>query len=101
MKKAIIIISVILVVGGIVAYYLFSANKYKPPVWKTAVADTGNISVTVTATGSLNAVTTVQVGAQVSGIISKILVDFDSVVKKGQIIALLDTTLLYATMRDA
>ena len=101
MKKVIIIISVILVVGGIVAYYLFSANKYKPPVWKTAVADTGNISVTVTATGSLNAVTTVQVGAQVSGIISKILVDFDSVVKKGQIVALLDTTLLYATMRDA
>ncbi len=101
MKKAIIIISVILVVGGVVAYFVISSNKYKPPVWKTARVDTGNISINVTATGSLNAVTTVQVGAQVSGIVSKLYADFNSVVKKGQIVAQLDTTLLYASMRDA
>ncbi len=101
MKKAIIIISVTLLILGIVTYYLFSANKYKVPEWKTAKIENGSVSVNITATGSLNAVTTVQVGAQVSGIVAKLFVDFDSVVKKGQLIALLDTTLLYATVRDA
>ncbi len=101
MKKTIIIISVILVVGAIVAYYFNAKSKYTVPEWKTTKVDTGSISVKVTATGSLNAVTTVQIGAQVSGIVAKLFVDFDSVVKKGQVIALLDTTLLYATMRDA
>ena len=101
MKKAIIIISVILVIGGGVTWYFISANKYKPPVWKTAKIDTGNVSVNITATGSLNAVTTVQVGAQVSGIVSKLFADFNTVVKKGQIVATLDTTLLFASMRDA
>ncbi len=100
-KKIIIIISVILVVGGASIFYLVSSNKYKVPEWKTANIDTGAISINVTATGSLNAVTTVQVGAQVSGIVSKMFVDFNSVVKKGQIIATLDTTLLYSSMRDA
>ncbi len=101
MKKAIIIISIILVVAGATTWYFVSRNKDKTPVWKTAIIDTGNISVNVTATGSLNAVTTVQVGAQVSGIVSKLYVDFNSVVKKGQVIAKLDTTLLYSNMRDA
>ena len=101
MKKTIIIVSIILIVAGVVGYYFYTTNKYKPPVWKTAKVERGNIVINITATGSLNAVTTVQVGAQVSGIIAKIYVDFDSVVKKGQIVARLDTTLLYANMRDA
>ena len=101
MKKTIIIISVIAVVGVVVAYYFNAKSKYTIPEWKTTKVDTGSISVKVTATGSLNAVTTVQIGAQVSGIVAKLFVDFDSVVRKGQVIALLDTTLLYATMRDA
>jgi len=101
MKKIIIIISIIIVALGGVAYYFFAKNKYKPPEWKTGRIETGNVSVNVTATGSLNAVTTVQVGAQVSGIVAKILVDFDSVVKKNQVVAILDTVLLYAAMQDA
>ena len=101
MKKIIIVIAVIAIAGGATGYYFYRENKYTPPIWKTTKIERGNLSVNITATGSLNAVTTVQVGAQVSGIISKILVDFDSVVKKGQVIALLDTTLLYASMRDA
>lgn len=101
MKKTIIIISVILVAAGAVTFYFISANKYKVPAWKTVTIDSGNVSINVTATGSLNAVTTVQVGAQVSGIVSKLFVDFNSVVTKGQVIAKLDTTLLYSSMRDA
>ncbi len=96
MKKAFIIGSVVLVLGGLLTWVLVSRNKYEVPVWKTVKVDTGNVAVIVTATGTLNPVTTVQVGAQVSGIITKLFVDFDSVVKKGQVIALLDTTLLNA-----
>ncbi len=101
MKKAIIIVLSILVVGGLTTWFFVSRKGENAPVWKTAVVDTGNISVNITATGSLNAVTTVQVGAQVSGIVAKLFVDFNSVVTKGQVIALLDTTLLYSSMRDA
>jgi len=101
MKKAIVIISVLLIIGGISGYYFLSTHKYKAPVWKTAKVDTGSIVVVVTATGAINPVTTVQVGAQVSGIVTKLYVDYDSVVKKNQVIALLDTTLLYPTMLNA
>ena len=101
MKKVIIIILVILVAAGITTWVLVRRNEYKPPVWKTARVEKGSVTVNVTSTGSLSAVTTVQVGAQVSGIVAKMFVDFDSVVKKGQLIAILDTTLLYASMKDA
>ena len=101
MKKAIIVISVVLLIAGGATYYFFSINKYKEPIWKIAKIEAGSVSVNITATGSLNAVTTVQVGAQVSGIVAKLFVDFNSEVKKGQIIAQLDTTLLYAIVRDA
>ena len=54
--------------------------------------DRGDITMTVTATGTLSAVTTVQVGSQVSGVISRLYVDFNSRVKKGQLLAELDPT---------
>ena len=100
MKKTIIVISLILI-AGIAIWFFVTRDKYKMPEWKTAIIDTGDVSVNITATGALNAVTTVQVGAQVSGIVSKLYADFNSVVTKGQVVALLDTTLLYAAMSDA
>jgi HlyD family secretion protein len=69
--------------------------------WITSPAQRGDVRVTVTATGTLKAVTTVEVGTQVSGTIAALYVDFNSKVKKGQIIARLDTTLLYASLQDA
>ncbi len=101
MKKAIIIISILLVGGAIAAWYYTSQRKGNTITWKTTTIDTGNVSVNVTATGALNAVTTVQVGAQVSGKVSMLFADFNSVVRKGQVIAMLDTTLLHSAMRDA
>ncbi len=98
MKKIIIITVISIIVAGAVAYYIFSKNKKTAPVWKTAKVEKGSIIVTVTATGTLNPDTTVQVGAQVSGIVSQIYVDFDSTVRKGQLIARLDTTLEHATL---
>jgi HlyD family secretion protein len=60
--------------------------------YQTAKIDRGNVTMTVTATGTLSAVTTVQVGSQVSGVISRLYADFNSHVKKGQLLAELDPT---------
>ena len=95
MKKIVVIVSIALVAAGLGVYYYMSKEKYKVPVWKVSKIDTGSVVVIVTATGAINPVTTVQVGAQVSGIVTKLYVDFDSVVRKNQVIAKLDTTLLY------
>jgi HlyD family secretion protein len=64
----------------------------KDEQYKTEKADRGDITQTVTATGTLSAVTTVQVGSQVSGVISRLYADFNSRVKKGQLLAELDPT---------
>lgn len=60
-----------------------------------------NLEATVSATGTLNAVTTVQVGTQVSGLVTEIHTDFNQRVKKGQLLARIDPTLLEQTVRDA
>ncbi|MDD5674751.1 MAG: efflux RND transporter periplasmic adaptor subunit, partial [Chitinivibrionales bacterium] len=69
--------------------------------WRTAPVEKGDIKVEVTASGTVNPHSLVQVGTQVSGTISKIFVDFNSRVKKNQLIAVLDTTFLYAAVEDA
>jgi HlyD family secretion protein len=103
MKKKIIIISisVVLVGAGIFYYYYYSKNKATVYYWRTVPVERGDVNVLVTATGSMAADTSVDVGVQVSGIIAKIKVDFNDVVKKGQVIAVLDTTLYYAAKIDA
>jgi len=68
---------------------------------RTATIERGNISVTVTATGTLNPLNSVQVGSQISGTIAELHADFNSRVRKGQLIALIDTTFLAASVRDA
>jgi HlyD family secretion protein len=80
---------VVLGIGG--AYYLARA-KSDVPKYRATPVDSGTVVSTVTATGTLSAVTTVAVGSQVSGIISKLYVDFNSHVKKGQLLAELDPT---------
>jgi len=82
--------TVVVIVGG-GAYYLARA-KSDVPKYHSVAADSGTVTATVTATGTLSAVTTVAVGSQVSGIISKLYVDFNSHVKKGQLLAELDPT---------
>lgn len=102
MKKTYWIIIALVVVAGVVAVWMFfGRNKTSAPEYRTARVEKGDIRVTVRASGTLQAVTTVQVGTQVSGIIKKIYVDFNSVVKEGQVIAVLDTTLLAQAVEDA
>lgn len=64
----------------------------KDEQYKTEEVDRGTVTMTVTATGTLSAVTTVQVGSQVSGVIARLYADFNSQVKKGQLLAELDPT---------
>ena len=74
------------------AVILVRRGRSKPEKYRTVAVSRGDITMTVSATGAISAVTTVQVGSQVSGIISKLYADFNSRVKKGQLLAELDPT---------
>lgn len=100
MKKIIIAVLIIFALGAS-GWFLFSRNKKETVSWRTVEIERGDVTALVTATGSINALTTVQVGTQVSGTIATLLVDYNSVVKKGQVIAILDTTFLVASRDDA
>ena len=87
---------------GIIAYLLLSGGKKEQKVeFETAQVVKGNIQTTITATGTIEPVTSVTVGTQVSGIVSKLYVDYNSVVKKGQVIAELDKTNLTSELKTA
>ena len=81
-------------------YYWTSSKKVDKITYRWDKVDRGNVSISVTATGTLNAVTTVQVGSQVSGTIAKLYADFNSVVKEGALLAQLDPTFLQATVNE-
>ena len=81
----------ILVVSGVFA--AFRLGKKTDPDYFTARVEKGDIRQVIEATGTINPVTSVQVGSQVSGMISKLYVDFNSKVKKGQVIAEIDPQL--------
>jgi HlyD family secretion protein len=87
-KKALIVVALLLVVGaGLFLGFRGTGNGQK---FKTVRVSTGNVRATVTATGTLNAVITVLVGTQVSGMVKKLHADFNSPVKAGQVIAEID-----------
>jgi len=99
MKNKKLWIAVAVIAVAIVAYLLMSGGKKEEKVeFETAKVDQGNIQTTITATGTIEPVTSVTVGTQVSGIVSKLYVDYNSVVKKGQIIAELDKTNLISEL---
>ncbi len=104
MKKVLKLLIFIVILGAIafgVKTFFFSDDTVKEATLVTATAATGSISTTISATGTLEPVDKVEVGTQVSGDISKIYVDFNSKVKKGQVIAELDKSKLKATLTQA
>lgn len=101
MKSKSIIYTLLVLAVGAAVYYIFFNDQNKQLSFQTAKADKGDLRLTVTATGKLSPITTVQVGTQVSGTVASILVDFNSVVKKGQVIAEIDRTYLLASVEDA
>jgi HlyD family secretion protein len=86
---------------GVAVLAAFVVTRPKPAQYTTAKVLKGNLSDEVQATGTINAVTTVQVGSQVSGTISEIGADFNSRVKKGQIIARIDPSLFQGALLQA
>ena len=89
------------IVTGIVLLAAFSFGRGSTPQYFAAKVARGDIRDLVQATGTINAVTTVQVGSQVSGTISKLYVDFNSHVKKGQVIAEIDPSLFKGALLQA
>jgi HlyD family secretion protein len=97
--KVIGIILLIILIGG--GYWYYKIRKEdKPVVLDTEKPQTGYISQSVTATGTIEPVDTVSVGTQVSGTIKYLYADFNSTVKKGQLIAELDKALLQAQVNQ-
>lgn len=91
----------VMAVSAILLAGMSSCSKKQSVNYVTAKAALTDISTTVTATGSIEPVTEVEVGTQVSGIIDKIYVDYNSVVHKGQVIAELDRTNLKSELSSA
>ena len=103
MKRSTIIISISVILLLAIVSIIYYRYKNKPIIyfWRAVSIERGDVKVMVTATGAMAADTSVDVGVQVSGSIAKIKADFNDNVKKGQIIAVLDTTLYFATKVDA
>ncbi len=99
MKKILTGVVLAAVIAGAAYLYLKSGNS--AAAFRTAKVERGDILDAITATGNIAAVTTVSVGSQISGTISELLVDYNSRVRKGQVIARIDPRLLEAAVLQA
>jgi HlyD family secretion protein len=97
-RLAVVVAAVALVA---LAGFWFWGNNANAAEYMTARVERGNLRNTVTATGTLQAVTTVQVGSQASGTISALYADFNSTVKKGQLLVQLDPSVAQAQVQQA
>ena len=100
LSKVWLLVAVVIVVA--IAVWAMSGGKKEQQIsFDTATVAPANIQNSITATGIIEPVTSVTVGTQVSGIVSKLYVDYNSVVKKGQVIAELDKTNLMSQLNTA
>ena len=100
LSKVWLVVAVVIIVA-IVPWALSGSKKEEQISFETAAVAPANIMNSITATGTIEPVTSVTVGTQVSGIVSKLYVDYNSVVKKGQVIAELDKTNLMSQLNSA
>ncbi|RPH96658.1 efflux RND transporter periplasmic adaptor subunit [candidate division KSB1 bacterium] len=96
-----LIIAVVVLGGGLIIWKMVGSKEKGQTPFRMGIADRGTVKTVVTATGTLSAVTTVDVGSQVSGTIKDLYVDFNSQVRKGQVVARLDPTFLQAAVNEA
>lgn len=101
MKKKTVIITTAAVAILILVYFLFFSGDAKATQFSFATLSKGNLNVIISSTGTIQAIKTVEVGTQVSGKIDRLLADYNSQVRKGQLLAVLDTVVLAASVRDA
>ncbi|MDD5524587.1 MAG: efflux RND transporter periplasmic adaptor subunit, partial [Smithella sp.] len=100
-KKKIIILLIIAVVIVAIGLFFYLRENGNNMAYKTEKVSRGGINALVTATGTVNAVTTVSVGTQVSGTINKLFVDYNSPVKKGQLLAQIDPSTFQSQVDQA
>ncbi|WP_018339661.1 efflux RND transporter periplasmic adaptor subunit [Butyricimonas synergistica] len=98
MKK--IVIAIIVILAGVLCFFIFRPKEKEKVNYEVFEVKRGNIRNTVTATGTVEPIVQVEVGTQVSGTIARILVDYNSEVKKGQLVAELDKTVLEAEYKS-
>jgi HlyD family secretion protein len=91
-RRWIVVLALVVVAGGAGLVLLQRRGGSGEERYRTQAVDRGDVTMTVTATGTISAVTTVQVGSQVSGIVARLHADFNSPVKQGQLLAELDPT---------
>lgn len=96
-----IIGAVIAVAAAVIVYSVIAGKSSEETIFNTAVAKNGQIRITITATGEIQPVTQVEVGTQVSGVIEKLYVDFNSIVTKGQLLAEIDRSNLIEQHKQA
>ncbi len=101
MKKVIIIVAVLVVAAIVVWQFAGKSGPEQAGRFEFVEVERGDIENIVSSSGTLSAVGTVDVGTQVSGTIDRILVDYNETVRAGQVLAVLDTTMLSASVRDA
>lgn len=100
-KKKALVIAAIAAIATLAVWLLSGGKKEEKITFDTAAVAPANIMNSITATGTIEPVTSVTVGTQVSGIVNKLFVDYNSVVKKGQVIAELDKTNLMSQLNTA
>ncbi|RHK48982.1 efflux RND transporter periplasmic adaptor subunit [Leyella stercorea] len=100
-KKKALVIAAVAAIAALAVWLLSGGKKEETITFDTAAVAPANIMNSITATGTIEPVTSVTVGTQVSGIVSKLFVDYNSVVKKGQVIAELDKTNLMSQLNTA
>src|SRR5919109_1588750 len=100
-RKLLLTVALLLFGASATAGYMYYRGRQLPPNYLTAHVERGRIATTVNATGTLNAVITVQVGSQVSGTIQKLFVDYNSPVTEGRVIAQIDPAAFEARVSQA
>src|SRR2546425_232691 len=101
MRRIVSVVIVAVLVGGGMLAYLYTQSRGNAPKYRVARVERGPLTAAVSATGNLNAVVVVQVGSQVSGQIKDLLVDFNSIVKKNQVVARIDPDIFEAKVNAA
>jgi HlyD family secretion protein len=99
-KRRLMVVVAVVALAALAGFWFWSGGA-KAAEYMTAKVERGNLRNTVTATGTLQAVTTVQVGSQASGTILALYADFNSTVKKGQVVAQLDPSVTQAQVQQA
>ena len=100
-KRAVSLVVVAALVGGGVWAYLYTQSRGNAPRYRLAPVERGPLTASVSSSGNLNAVITVQVGSQISGQIKELLVDFNSLVRQNQVIARIDPETYEAKVSQA